>query len=489
MKIRRFYSHNMRSALRQVSDTFGDNAAILSSKKVPGGVEVIAALDYDESLIPSSSIDSNEPEVNSHSHQSGVTDGLGQSASSMDYSAANFQNHQGQVLSRQAPSELTMHSGNQPDLRERLGGAGTLVNSANAQTNKVANNSRIPEPKEFQTEAVNNQARQRSYVKEHGEQPAKKKIEWSVDPGLQAMREELGLMRSMMAEQLRGMAWDRFAERDPIKAMVMRRLDKMGLTSEVVNSLMPFINVEQDGECSWQSILALFTRTLPIADQQLLENGGIFALLGPTGVGKTTSIAKLAARFVIKHGAGSVALISTDNYRISAQEQLATFGRILKIPVAKVSEINTLDMLLKKFADKKLVLIDTAGMSSFDASLMKTLSQLNQSKTPINKLLLMAATSQSAVLKQSLSLFSALKPSGVILTKLDEAASLGEILSEVVTANLPIYFTTDGQKIPEDIRVAKSHQLISKAVSLANKYGQESEDWTLAQSMEQALSA
>ncbi len=447
MKIRRFYSHNMRTALRQVADTFGDQAAILSNRKVSGGVEVIAALDYDESLIPNSTDSSAETAAKVSTKAELLTD---DGINDPDQS----------IKSAEQLSATTEAS----TARRKK----TLTSSANQEASNCIKESSDSVPLAEPQTSLSRKETQ---------------FEWSMDPNLQAMKEELGLMRSMMAEQLKGIAWNQFNEKEPLKAMVVRRLSKLGLKSGIINLFLPHVDSEQDAECCWQKILALLTKAMPVADNQLLNDGGIFALIGPTGVGKTTTIAKLAARFVIKHGADSVAMISTDNYRITAQEQLSTFGRLLNVPTAKVSVRNTLEVLLKRFSNKKLILIDTAGVGINDVSMMKQLSEISASRRPIKKLLLMSATSQAAVLKQSLELFSGVSPDGLILTKLDEATCMGEILSVVLTAGLGVLFTTEGQKIPEDIRLAKSHHLVAKAVWLANKYARDTEEWSIAQAI------
>jgi flagellar biosynthesis protein FlhF len=494
MKIRRFYSHNVRSALKQVTETFGDDAAILSNKKVEGGVEIIAALDYDESLMPPKEFllektnATTNPDAVARSQQgargqntkASSTSATGDTKQDYDDSTENFSsqltgsgqnNHSNQSFSAQTEQDSA------------------LAKLLHSQSHSLHSNS---------TQATANQAD--SYARAQMpnlEQASLKsgrgshsRLEWSMDPSLQAMREELVLMRSMMTEQLKGLSWERFGEKDPLAAMIIRRLTELGLNNASVESLLPFIDREQDAECCWQKVLANFAKSLPMSNNDLIENGGTYAFVGPTGVGKTTTIAKLAARYVIKHGNNSIALISTDNQRISAQEQLTTFGRILNVPTASVNKQNNLACLLKKFANKKLVLIDTAGISGQDAELsLAQLKTINQSQTAIKKILLMSATSQAAVLEQSLQLFQSLTPSALILTKLDEAVSLGELLSVVLKAQYPVIYTTDGQKVPEDIRLARSHHLVSKAVWLSNKFSRQSHEWQLAQSFAQAKTA
>lgn len=445
MKIKRFYSKNVRSALKQVVEHFGEDAAILSNKKVADGVEIVAALDYDESLL--NQYKTQLRTTQSQSRQSRNT----HSNNSIDSNNSQIKNEQSPLKTSQTRLEDSIASIQIQDFND---------NNASDQITKK-------EPVEY----------------------GHSNIEWSLDPSLQAMKQELELMRGMMSEQLKGLAWHQFGEQNPLQAMLIRRFSKLGLTTDVIENLLPYVNKETDAEKSWQKLLAIFTKQIPIAENQLMNEGGIYALVGPAGVGKTTTIAKIAARFVMRHGVDSVALISTDNYRISAQEQLSTFAKILKIPSVRVSKKASLESLLESYASKKLILIDTAGMSSRDPLLIKQLDMLNDCKQLINKLFLMSASNQADVLKHSLDLFSYCRPDYAVITKLDEATSLGELLSVVMASQLPLFYTTDGQKVPDDIRIARGHHLVSKAVNLASKYERVTDEWHMAQHIQQAKSA
>jgi len=446
MKIRRFYSKNMRSALRQVTDEFGEDAAILSSQKTASGVEVIAALDYDQDLMPSSLND-----VAIHSDND---------SSKLPFSQTTSSKHKSQASASNESPQESNHIAKEDNQYQ--------VNSAESAIDDSSVDSQIKIDHQLQEN------------KQSG-----KKLEWTTDPGLLGMREELGLMRSMMSEQLKGIGWERFSQKDPVRAMLSRKFSALGISQSIADNLIPQVKKQQDAECCWQNLLALLAKSIAINNQDLLTNGGIFAFMGPSGAGKTTTIAKLAARFVIKHGVNSVAVISTDNYRISAQQQLGSFARLLGIPMLCVTNKHPLDHLLNQTRDKKLVLIDTAGMSKKDVDIARQLETLKQCHAEIKRFLLIPATNQSAVIRQSIDLFKPYSPYAVIITKLDEAASLGEVLSLVIANELPVAFSTDGQRVPEDIRVARNHHLVSKAVWLTSKYGNDTQDWQLAQEMQQ----
>ncbi len=442
MKIRRFYSHNMRTALRQVNEEFGEDASILSSQKTASGVEIIAALEYDEELLPQS-----EERIE--------TSALSEREFETDFGVDVYANQKTRVNSRSSITQTYRQS----PVRD--------VTKENYDESML-------------TRFNQDQDRERLAKKANDRKITR--VEWATDPGLIAMKEELGLMRTMMSEQLKGIGWERFSEKEPIKAMLTRRLAGMGIDTRVTERLLPRVTPHQDVECSWQNLLALLAKSIKINSHNILSEGGIYAFMGPTGSGKSTAIAKIAARFVIRHGVDSVVLISTDNYRLSAQQPLSGFAKILGVAVANVSKSRPITELLEHFKSKRLILIDTAGFSKNDQVLSKQLDSLKENQS-IKRFLMMPATNQAAVLRHTVEMFKRFSPYGVIISKIDEATSLGEVLSVVLDNDLPVAFTTNGQRVPEDIKLAKNHQLVSKAVWLTNKYGNDPIDWQLAQEL------
>ncbi|PHS17625.1 MAG: flagellar biosynthesis protein FlhF [Kangiella sp.] len=498
MKIRRFYSKSMRNALKQVTDEFGSDAAILSSQKTASGVEVIAALDYDAELLPESisslgkrkeeivdQINHNVPsQLNNESNISHID------SRKIDNRIVGKYESKPKDYDSESATVTSNSKAHLPDLdnlnNDQIKHAQSN-NGSGQDYNLEANNPSINRTFSSQTFSGLNTKTKNSNL-----------VEWSTDPGLIAMKEELALMRSMMKEQLDGIGWERLTERDPVTAMLNRRLSSLGISQPIIDQLIPKINSKLDPECCWQNLLAILAKSIPTDVTNIIANGGILAFMGGSGTGKTTTIAKLAARYVIKHGRDSVALITTDNYRAAGLQQLQSFAKILNLPVAQVSSKNSLDNLIEKFSDKKLILIDTPGMNRSDNEIIKQLNCLKDSTStsernphsgfttrPIKKLLLLPATHQQSVLQQSLNLFKAYSPDSCIITNVDEATSLGEVLSCLIENRLPVAYTTDGQKVPENIRVARNHHLVSKAVWLGNKY--KSQDKIIIPSEKKAL--
>jgi flagellar biosynthesis protein FlhF len=201
----------------------------------------------------------------------------------------------------------------------------------------------------------------------------------------------------------------------------------------------------------------------------MAEDGGVFAIVGPTGVGKTTSIAKIAARFVLRHSVEELGLVSTDTYRIGARQQLNNFARILRAPMHVAENASDLRRVLDGFANKKLVLIDTAGMSQRDVRLANQFSTLNVEGHRIRSVLALSAGADRACLAEALKVFKAVNPEALIITKLDEAATLGGILSLAIGSHLPLAYLSDGQRVPEDLHRAapKRFWLLKNALKLS----------------------
>lgn len=275
--------------------------------------------------------------------------------------------------------------------------------------------------------------------------------------------QEIHAMRQLLEEQLITTGWSNFSQRDPGGMKVLRTLLSAGFSPLLSRHLLEKLPADRDFEQSLKKTIALLTLNLrTTAGDEIIEQGGIYALIGPTGVGKTTTTAKLAARAVIRHGADKVALLTTDSYRIGGHEQLRIYGKLLGISVRSIKDIDDLQLMLHELRGKHMVLIDTVGMSQRDQMLAEQITMLSQCGTEVKHLLLLNATSSGDTLDEVISAYQQHGIHGCIITKVDEAASLGIALDAVIRRKLVLHYVTNGQKVPEDLHEANSRYLLHR---------------------------
>jgi flagellar biosynthesis protein FlhF len=279
---------------------------------------------------------------------------------------------------------------------------------------------------------------------------------------------EIRSMRGMLESQLAEISWSGNQQREPVRAEVMRELLGAGFSPSLSRYLaekMP-TGLNQARAMSW--IKNILARNLNIAgeDDDIFDNGGVFALVGPTGVGKTTTTAKLAARCVMRHGTSKLALITTDGYRIGGFEQLRIYGKILGVMVHSVKDDADLRIALEELKHKHTVLIDTVGVSQRDNMVAEQVAMLAGAGTPVKRLLCMSATSTGETLSEVVRAYQGGGLDGCILTKLDEAATTGSVLDVAIRQKLRLYFVANGQRVPEDLYSANAQYLIDRAFRL-----------------------
>lgn len=287
-----------------------------------------------------------------------------------------------------------------------------------------------------------------------------------------------------MEAPLMQFSWAETGRVQPLYASLLKQLMTLGLGSRLSQSIAKTLANKGLSKHSWLESLNYLSGMVPVNNEDILLSGGTFSLIGPTGVGKTTTIAKLAARFALKHGRRGVTLITTDNYRIGAHEQLRSYGRILGIPVHVASDSEELKTLLMEAkantAEHKLTLIDTAGVSQRDIRLTEQVAMLNIKGVDIKNYLVLSATGQMNLLDDVISGFSRVALDGCVVTKIDEAASLGEIISVLIQHKLPVSFVCDGQKVPDNLHRARGKLLVKEAVKLMRSLSKSLSDEELA---------
>jgi len=288
----------------------------------------------------------------------------------------------------------------------------------------------------------------------------------SSEPSLDDMRREMKNMRGLLEQQISGMALGDMARRNPVQANLLRLLMQLELSPKLCRQIVTGLERASDPQNAWREALGVLAHKIPVTHDDILEKGGVVSLVGPTGVGKTTTIAKLAARYAVRHGSKRVALVTTDNFRIGAHEHLRAYAKILDIPLRVVSSGEELHATLKDLANRKLVLIDTAGMSQRDLRLKEQFSLIREASSRIRSYLVLSATTNQSTYEEIINAYGRLGLSGCILTKVDEANTLGGALSAIVRNRLPVAYMSDGQRVPEDLYAARAHSLVSRSVTL-----------------------
>lgn len=407
----------MRQAIRKVREALGPDAVILSNNSVADGVEVVAAIDYDESL-------------------------LGTAAFIEEVSKA-----------KQEPQE--------PEEQE--------VNR-DAIWDDVRYGRNIPA-----TRATSQKAVSQPQATDTLEQSAS-------DPALVQMQSELRSLRGLLVNQLSGLAWENETKYHPLRARLLQRLIALGLSPQLAREIVSNVDEKDDMDHNWRMALGHLAHRLPVMNDALLDKEkSVVAVVGATGVGKTTTIAKLAARYILRHGQRRVGLITTDNYRVAAHEQLRSYARILGAPLRVATDAGSLQDALAAFHDKDLVLIDTAGMSQCDMRLNEQFTMLEKTGHHIDVFLALSVNSQRGVLADQVRAFRSVPLAGCILTKVDETTSLGGGLSVATEQNLPVAYISDGQQVPEDLHPARAHALVSRAVAIMQEVGVGAKDDPVSQ--------
>lgn len=474
MQVKRFVAADMRRALELVRQELGPDAIILSSNRIPEGVELLTTLGSDSELMQlqrqvsgRAALSNSAPMLSDAAvGESLVADRYNPSATvltpKIDHPNAGKTGAQLAEEIEKAHQRMLAARKAEESAKEFLVGKNTKVNAGIPRKALES----VPESK---TKKVLTAAEKYPLVDNiPAAIPAAPRdvVDSSSQLQLADLQAEIADMRFLLEQQLDRLTGEKAQPVDsPALAIISRRLERLGLPKEVVSAVISQCNKTHALSDAWRDALSMLAQQLPVNGSDIVDKGGIFAFVGPTGVGKTTTIGKLAARYVLKHGADKVALITTDTYRIAAHDQLRSLARILRVPVRVVDEANSLDMVLRSLRQCSLVLIDTAGFRHGDPHLKAQLKALADIKS-IKTYLVMSCNSQEQMLKASVHAYGGARLQGSILTKLDETASMGEALGVVMQNRLPIVYTTDGQDIPKNIDVARAQQLVAKAVGL-----------------------
>ncbi|QNA90106.1 flagellar biosynthesis protein FlhF [Massilia sp. Dwa41.01b] len=437
MNVKKFTAATSREALRKVRDALGPDAVILSNRPVDGVVEILA-LDNDDVASLAA------PAAGSP---------MAQPAPRLDHlnpfddAEPAFVNRRSAAPAAPAP-EHVYATRRAPAMEPEFEAAFAAPRRAAA-----------PAPAPAAAPAFDMSAMTQMM------QAAIAQAQESAAQEMSGMMSELRAMRGMMETQLAELSWGGTQQREPHKAAVLREMLGAGFSASLSRYLIDKMPANKDAAEAMRWIKTVLARNLTtMADEDsLLEKGGVFALVGPTGVGKTTTTAKLAARCVMRHGAEKLALITTDAYRIGGHEQLRIYGKILGVMVHSVKDEADLRIALKELKNKHTVLIDTIGMSQRDQMVTEQVAMLNGAGADVKRLLCLNATATNETLAEVVRAYQGSGLHGCIMTKLDEAASIGNVLDVMIRQKLNLHYISNGQRVPEDLHLADRAMLVDRA--------------------------
>ncbi len=475
MKIKRFVAPDMRTAFALVRQEQGPDAVILSNRMTDDGVEIVAASNYDETLVqrtleamrPAAPAEP-APVAPSFARGAQVPARHGTPASSAApalspaEAAAAYFGRMGAASATHDPQmpatparPATPIAAIEP---ERPAPAAFTVDPQSFAARLAA--SLPPVPAETPAPALAPVAvappdASVPVLSVVADNAARARAE---DEQLVQMRAELAAMREMIENEMHRLTDERLRG-SPVRAQAMDLLEDYGFDAGITRDVVLQIPADTEPHRGRGLMLGLLSRRLPILPQDPLEQGGVIALVGPTGAGKTTTIAKLAAAFADRHNPRDVALVTTDTVRVGGREQLHSYGRQLGIAVHEADSDVRLAQTLERLRDYKLVLIDTAGMGQRDRNLAGQLNWL-RAAGQVHTLLVLPANSHFGDLDEVVRRFSGARPQGVVLTKVDETGRLGSALSVIVDHQLPMAWITDGQRVPDDLHRASAPNLV-----------------------------
>jgi flagellar biosynthesis protein FlhF len=431
MNVNRFTARTSREALALVKQAFGNEAVVLSTRPCAEGVEVLAmpgdGMQHIEKLArPASNAVPERREVDAQPARPERSD-VSADVERLSMSTLSFQDYVRERMLKRRQAALQMPPPAAPPA--------------------------IVEPPPLREEIAAPRAAVASVASVASDEPHASRDD---------MLAELRSMKGLIEERFGALAFIDRLQRQPAQARLAQKLLDAGFSPALVRKLADAMPADVADEMAWAG--AVLERNLLTHDNEpaLEDCGGIYALIGSTGVGKTTSTAKIAAAFAAKHGATNLGLVTLDAYRVAAHEQLRAYGRILGVPVHTAHDRATLEDLLDLLSAKKMVLIDTAGIGQRDARTRELLDMLGRSA--INKLLVINAAAQGETIEDVLLAYRASQCAGVVLSKLDEAMKLGPALDALIRHRLKIVGVANGQRVPEDWHRLSAASLLQRAL-------------------------
>jgi flagellar biosynthesis protein FlhF len=449
MNVKRFTARTPREALALVRQAFGADAVVLSTRPSTEGVEVLAMAP--ESLSQIEQVRSSAP-LAAPPTPTPVTE-VQQDVEELSMSTLSFQDYVRERMLKRRQTEIAQpaHLRPPPPIE-----ASATAAPAQPVAATGAHRASLPPMlrEEIRYEALPTlaQAPLPTPVQDHADSARRDQL----------MMSELRQVKGLIEERFGALAFMEKLQRSPQRASLTQKLLDSGFSPALIRRLVEGLPADCADETAWATGVLERNLIAAEAERPLEEIGGIYALIGATGVGKTTSTAKIAAAFSTRHGSGNLGLITLDAYRVGAQEQLRTYGRILGVPVHTAHDRASLEDLLDLLSAKSMVLIDTAGMAQRDTRTRDLLEML--SHRSIQKLLVVNAAAQGETIEDVMIAYNASACRGMVISKIDEAVKLGPALDAAIRHKLRVVGVANGQRVPEDWHRLSSPALVQRAL-------------------------
>lgn len=474
MNVKRYFAQTAREALRMLKDELGPDAVVLSNRAANGGVEILA--------LPAGEVATlQRARSQAQAAAAAAASAPKPAAAPRPAQGADFFDDDFRVSLSRAASQRPAAAAAAPAAATRPAPARApemqpfnpprvelnreVFNAASAQVRRPA---APPATPPAARSPLRSEAPRQPEATPPRPRPAGVEEEARIralESANSQMATELAAIRGMIERQLAGFAWGEMSRTSPGRTRLIGDLLEAGFSASLARELAEEVPDEDSPENAHRLLHHALTRRFRSmgGEDDIVDRGGVFALVGPTGVGKTTTTAKLAARCVVRHGADKLALITTDSYRIGAHEQLRIYGRILGVPVYVVRDATELRETLASLRDKFMVLIDTMGMSQRDKMVAEQSAMLTGAGK-LSRLLLLNSTCRGDTLDDVIRAYGGDDMAGVILSKMDEAMSLAPVVDVAIRHQLDVFYVANGQRVPEDLHLPDREALVGQAL-------------------------
>ncbi|MDW3094375.1 MAG: flagellar biosynthesis protein FlhF [Gammaproteobacteria bacterium] len=456
MEIKRIKEKSIHDAIQKVREELGPDAVVLSTEKNRHGVEIIAALDFDASVLEQKLADQDQPATVVESQIVASEETLSQAIEK------SIEKQFSEQMDKISETIVKFQIESNEDRNKIYDTLNQKIDTLHKSVEE-----KYIEQQRARTENFSVLQKQVTQLRDDFTDYMTSALPDEMNSIMQ-IHEEIGDLKDVLGCQTKLLDWAKWGKNNPSGISLISRLVNAGFGVGLSKNVMSNISDISNSETAWRNVIELLSTGIKTPAVDIQKDGGVVMALGRTGVGKTTTLAKIATKYVIENGPNDVVFINLDDKRVGSFDQLDTYGRILNVPVYRFDGEENTRSILKIIRSKALVLIDTAGMIEPGKEIESFVNNLTRNKVNIHKLLLMSANTQLHNLKEIVDGFKKCQPNGCVITKTDESSQLGNVITVSIEDDLPVYFETHGQQVPEDISNIEPSSLIQRAIDNNN---------------------